>query len=51
MKNVGDDAGIVPYFNVSKKAPIYVVIPNQSSDWCGNPTVRRKICRFKGQDV
>ncbi len=29
-------------FSVSKKSEIYVVIPNQSADWCGNPPVERK---------
>jgi len=28
--------------SMSKKSEGYVVIANQSADWCGNPPVRRK---------
>ena len=33
--------------SVSKKPPIYVVIPNQSADWCGNPPDRSKSHWFR----
>ena len=32
--------------SVSKMSKRYVVIPNQSADWCGNPPVERKNFRF-----
>ena len=33
--------------SVSKKPSIYVVIPNQSADWCGNPPDRSKSHWFR----
>ena len=38
-------------YNVSKKSKGKDVIPNQSSDWCGNPPVKRKNYRFRNLDV
>ncbi len=32
---------------LQKKPPIYVVIPNQSADWCGNPPDRSKSHWFR----
>ena len=46
-RNRQKEQGFLPALSVSKKPPIYVVIPNQSADWCGNPPDRSKSHWFR----